>query len=678
MRTRKVLLIVMVMCLFGLVAQAEMSVSTADGDGADTFIGNDTANKPPTNNYGGGNDMDIRNLLDTRAHIGYFRLDITDLGGIDPTGAQLKLWQTGANKTKSYDIYGLNDNAIDDAWQEMEITYNTAPGFLPTDPEGNGNFIIDASKLTLLGSMEAPNLNQVLLTSDTELLSLEEFIKADTNNYLTFVMIESSGEGYQYYIRTKEGVVGETDPNVIPPTLVLPIDENPFWASILSPTMNEVVDDTLSQLCWTNPEPNDVSGVITCDVYFGTAEPNVAESDYGLEYTLATGTTDTCVSLPITVTPMEQYYWVVDVHDSSQSSVIPGRHWSFNTLNLGPVVDAGEDQYVWLTKEIVSTTTSNDTYMRDATDRGGMEYVDVRMGNTTWGFGGYLQFDLSELTALGSGTLSNATLTLQKVAGSRNDTVTNDRFSLQGLNVVAGNTPQDWDEHLLNTDTVGDEWPVGFYPPDLTNGRLADLDEDAADVTEVIADDVITITGADLDAFLQGRVDDNGKVTFVITCEDSGKGYGIASKENSNEAYRPNLTLTYVPDTASNNGDAEVLLDGTVTDDGLPYGTMDYLWEQISGPEDVAISPNNTIDTTVYIGTVGTYRFQLTADDGNLTSSDPIQVYVGVDSCDAAQNTPDYEASLSDFNSDCVVDLRDFSVIASEWLECNSLECLAL
>jgi hypothetical protein len=119
----------------------------------------------------------------------------------------------------------------------------------------------------------------------------------------------------------------------------------------------------------------------------------------------------------------------------------------------------------------------------------------------------------------------------------------------------------------------------------------------------------------------------------------------------------------------------DVNLDGTVTDDGQPYGTLDYLWEQLSGPDIVTISPDNTEDVTVTIGTAGLYEFQLTGDDGQEAVSDTVQVYVGTDACDAAQNVPGYVANIADLNADCFVDLGDQAILAAEWLNCDSLDC---
>lgn len=347
---KSVWLTIVLLSVLGLAARAEMVVTTADGSGADTFVGNDS-NKGPNNNYGTGGTLDIRNYTNTRAHIGFARFDISSIAGVDPTGVQLKLWFTQAQNSKNWNIYAVNDNAILDNWNEMTITYNNCPWMLPA---ASGNWAMDMTKVTLLGTIYVPSGGyKAVTTAITPAVAgetpLESLIKADTNNLITLIFVgPNDGSGTQYYITSKEGAASTVDPNDFPPTLILPVEPNPFWASNPNPAMHQVVSTSLSQLCWTNPEPNDAGGVITCDVYFGTAEPNLAEPDYGL-MTVAAGTRGTCVSLPTAVQPFTRYYWVVDVHDSSMPGVTHrGRVWSFNTFNQAPSVDAGADQFVWL------------------------------------------------------------------------------------------------------------------------------------------------------------------------------------------------------------------------------------------------------------------------------------------------------------------------------------------
>ncbi len=101
-----------------------------------------------------------------------------------------------------------------------------------------------------------------------------------------------------------------------------------------------------------------------------------------------------------------------------------------------------------------------------------------------------------------------------------------------------------------------------------------------------------------------------------------------------------NQTIT-LPDFAS--------LDGTVTDDGLPSGTVTTTWSKVSGPGTVTFENANAIDTRATFSQAGRYVLRLTATDGMLSAFDEmgLAVTVGVQ----AKPTP------SDVNGDGRADL---------------------
>ena len=70
------------------------------------------------------------------------------------------------------------------------------------------------------------------------------------------------------------------------------------------------------------------------------------------------------------------------------------------------------------------------------------------------------------------------------------------------------------------------------------------------------------------------------------------------------------------------------LLDGTVTDDGLPAPTPTVTWTQVSGPGTVTFTTPSAEDTTAFFPDPGTYVLQLTADDGELITSDQVTIVV--------------------------------------------------
>ncbi|MBT8101519.1 MAG: tandem-95 repeat protein, partial [Gammaproteobacteria bacterium] len=80
----------------------------------------------------------------------------------------------------------------------------------------------------------------------------------------------------------------------------------------------------------------------------------------------------------------------------------------------------------------------------------------------------------------------------------------------------------------------------------------------------------------------------------------------------------PDQTITLPLDTAS--------LDGTITDDGLPDGNLTTLWSMLSGPAAVVFGDATSVDTTATFSVEGQYVLQLSANDGELGSTDTITV----------------------------------------------------
>lgn len=74
-----------------------------------------------------------------------------------------------------------------------------------------------------------------------------------------------------------------------------------------------------------------------------------------------------------------------------------------------------------------------------------------------------------------------------------------------------------------------------------------------------------------------------------------------------------------------------VLLDATVTDDGLPSGTLTTTWSHVGGTGAGVVSFNNpnAVDTTAtFTHDTGTYILRLTANDGELSSFDEMTLFV--------------------------------------------------
>ncbi|MEI8197209.1 MAG: LamG-like jellyroll fold domain-containing protein, partial [Phycisphaerae bacterium] len=70
------------------------------------------------------------------------------------------------------------------------------------------------------------------------------------------------------------------------------------------------------------------------------------------------------------------------------------------------------------------------------------------------------------------------------------------------------------------------------------------------------------------------------------------------------------------------------LLDGSITDDGLPTATVTSTWSMVSGPGTVTFGNVSAVDTTATFSAGGTYVLRLTASDSALSTSDDITINV--------------------------------------------------
>ena len=73
---------------------------------------------------------------------------------------------------------------------------------------------------------------------------------------------------------------------------------------------------------------------------------------------------------------------------------------------------------------------------------------------------------------------------------------------------------------------------------------------------------------------------------------------------------------------------ATAALRGTVTDDGLPSGSLTLQWSQVEGPGDVSFTPPDAAETTASFSAAGSYRLRLTAGDSELQAYDEVVVVV--------------------------------------------------
>jgi YD repeat-containing protein len=79
----------------------------------------------------------------------------------------------------------------------------------------------------------------------------------------------------------------------------------------------------------------------------------------------------------------------------------------------------------------------------------------------------------------------------------------------------------------------------------------------------------------------------------------------------------PDLTVN-LPNSAS--------LQGSASDDGLPFNELTIQWIKVTGPGDVTFASATQAATTASFSATGLYVLRLTSNDGGLTASDDVQV----------------------------------------------------
>ncbi|WKZ15139.1 MAG: hypothetical protein QY317_14685 [Candidatus Jettenia caeni] len=156
----------------------------------------------------------------------------------------------------------------------------------------------------------------------------------------------------------------------------------------------------------------------------------------------------------------------------------------------------------------------------------------------------------------------------------------------------------------LPTGTVTTTWSVVSG-----TGTVTFADTSAVDTTASFSEAgmyVLSLTADD------GELSPSDEITIEVI-------QPIINQPPTVDAGVEQLTVT-LPDSAT--------LDGTVTDDGLPTGTITTTWSVVSGTGTVSFGDANAVDTTASFSEAGTYVLSLTADDGELSPSDEITIVV--------------------------------------------------
>lgn len=307
----------------------------------------------PTTNRSDSSKLSIRS--DASAAKSWIKFDI---GAIDPStirAATLRLTLHEDEGDYYFKVSAVNDDYTTNIdWAERDITWNNAPANDTaswTDP--------DFAHATLMGTVD---LTGNYLAGSQHFIDVTSALQTDTDGIVQFILHDSDS----LINCATHDHAGTAVPLLAAqeywPTLFITLP--PAGADFPNPEDGAVVEASLSQLSWTNPDPNTPGTPITCDVYFGT-DPNQAAMD---SVTLAAGADSVSIDATYgSLTPDTTYYWLVDCHDPSRATeLIPGEMWSFY-VGQAPSVDAGPDQVVWLdpsevTVSLDGTTSDDGTY----------------------------------------------------------------------------------------------------------------------------------------------------------------------------------------------------------------------------------------------------------------------------------------------------------------------------
>jgi hypothetical protein len=195
--------------------------------------------------------------------------------------------------------------------------------------------VLQTSSLTVLDAGGANNATWIIAIEHGQLRILQD-ATALVQEYIDAGKIQLSSDlGLGWYLVYDYGVTNPGYTTVR--TIRDPLERIPANESTVS------VDTNLLQ--WTLLDPNDpvTPSVVSCDVYFGT-EPNALL----LPKVISNQAVET---LAVNLELNQVYYWYIDVYDSQISTTQPYYHstvYTFNTLNVPPVVNAGADVQTWL------------------------------------------------------------------------------------------------------------------------------------------------------------------------------------------------------------------------------------------------------------------------------------------------------------------------------------------
>lgn len=141
-----------------------------------------------------------------------------------------------------------------------------------------------------------------------------------------------------------------------------------------------------------------------------------------------------------------------------------------------------------------------------------------------------------------------------------------------------------------------------------------------------------SLTGAEADLVAYYRLNESGQSLLDATSNGNNAVRGTsAAAETSDPGWT--VTAANAAPTADAGADQliywpanSVQLYGNAQDDGLPSGTLTYLWSVASGPAAVTFQNAAALQSSATFGAPGTYILSLQVSDGAATTTDTVEV----------------------------------------------------
>lgn len=168
------------------------------------------------------------------------------------------------------------------------------------------------------------------------------------------------------------------------------------------------------------------------------------------------------------------------------------------------------------------------------------------LGMTVREYISYVRFDLS---GIGGEVADGALFELTATGGS--DSWSSSQVHLYGLVPGEGHTSQNWDESVLNWETVGEEVfleLIGNNYVGMDEARISGpflLNAPASGTLDLVEGGrLVPFSSPQLSEFVADRLADNGLVTFIVVNRpNANRGIDFASREHSNPDWHPRLTI---------------------------------------------------------------------------------------------------------------------------------------